>query len=191
MHLSNKNNSFTGGNYSKEKICKANLSLCQDFFVDSNKCTKHEYYETYLKQTAYRDMEDGLGITYLYIDNDLHTGAKKIMGYITLRFSSLIKDMGDKKKYGYPALEISELAVSKSYSSSGVGTDMVMDAINMAEEINNQISIKYIVLCADPDAVGFYTRSILGFKRIDIHFGDDIPREHCNIDCVPLYLKLR
>ena len=191
MDLKNKDSSFKGGSFSKEKLSIDTLSLCHEFRVDPKTCDKPWYYESYLTQTAPRDMEDGLGVTYLYIDTDNETGERRVMGFFTLRFSSLIKDMGERRKYGYPALEISELAVSEQYLGTGVGTDMVMDAINMASELNEYASIKYVVLCADPNAEGFYTRSTLNFKKLDVDFGDDIPREYGNIDCIPLYLKLR
>ena len=65
---------------------------------------------------------------------------------------------------------------------------MVIDAINIANEMNEVASIKYVVLCADPTAEQFYAN--LEFTKMR-NILEEIPREHANIDCIPMYLKLR
>lgn len=176
--------------FSSEKISIENADLCQHFSVNSTICENPDHYNNYLKQNALMDYKQGLGVTYLYIDTDDITQERKLMGYITLRSSSLIKDMGERKKFGYPAIEISELAVSEKYSLKGMGTEMVADAILIAEKLNKDISIKYVVLCADPSAETFYSRSPLNFMKMHEHI-DDIPRAYANMNCTPMYLKLR
>lgn len=171
----------------KTKISKVNFSLVETFSVNDEKCKNPNHYNEYLRQNALLDMEQGLGVTYLFVEQNDETKEKHIMGYISLRMSSLIKDMGETKKFGFPALEISELAVDKKYAGLHIGTDMVLDAINIANELNDISSIKYLILCADPESENFY-------KKIDfmkLRSMEEIPREHCNMTCTPMYLKLR
>ena len=96
--------------------------------------------------------------------------------------------MGESQKFGYPALEIAELAVDKRYIGRHVGTDMVLDAINTANELNDIISIKYVVWCADSQAEEFY-KKLEFVKMRDIW--EEVPREHSNVTCVPMYIRLR
>lgn len=170
------------------KISNSNIGLAWKFEVNDEKRKNPQHYNNYIRFSALQDLNDGLGITYLYIDNNETTKEEFIMGDISLRMSSLIKDMGEKKKFGYPALEISELAVDKRYHGKHIGTDLILDAINTANELNNIASIKYIVLCADPEAVGFYEK--IEFKRLQ-ELVEEIPREHSNMTCIPMYIKLR
>lgn len=172
----------------KTKINESNIGLCWKFKVDETKCDNPKHYEDYLIMQSLLDQKQGFGTTYLYIKRDDETGEEMIMGYITLRTSSLVKDMGDSKKYGYPALEIAELAVDKNYIGRHVGTDMVMDTINIANDLNDIVSVKYVVLCSDKKAELFYKK--MEFLNM-LDEVEEIPREHCNINCIPMYIKLR
>lgn len=172
----------------KTKVSKDKMELIMKFKVDETKCDNPEHYESYLMYNALNDINQGFSTTYLYIEENEQTEEKNIMGYITLRMSSFIKDMGESRKYGYPALEIAELAVDKNYTGRGIGTDMVMDTITIANELNEIISVKYIVLCADPRVQGFYEK--LEFQKMYDRI-EDIPREHFNLSAIPMYIKLR
>lgn len=174
--------------YYRSKISDSSLMLIGKFNVNDEKCKNPQHYNDYIRYSALQDLRDGLGVTYLYIDSNEETKEELIMGYISLRTSSLVKDMGEQKKFGYPALEISELAVDGRYSGQHIGTDMVLDAINIANELNEIASIKYLVLCADPQAKEFYEK--IEFEKMNTEL-EEIPREHSNMDCIPMYLKLR
>lgn len=172
----------------KTKISLDNMGMVWKFSVYDKECENPNHYNDFLRYQALTDQSEGLGVTYLYIDHNDNTEEEYIMGYVTLRASSFVKDMGESKKFGYPALEIAELAVDKQYSGQHIGTDMVLDVINIANELNDIISIKYIVLCADPTAESFYKK--LEFIRMrDIR--EEVPREYSNITCVPMYIKVR
>ncbi len=172
----------------KKIISKENASLGFKFSVDDSKCDNPQHYNDYIKFSALQDLNDGLGVTYLYIEYIEEKQEEFIMGYVSLRMSSLIKDMGEDKKFGYPALEIAELAVDKRYTNKHIGTDMVLDSINTANLLNDTASVKYLVLCADPKAVEFYKK--IDFNEL-INETGEIPREHCNIRCTPMLIKLR
>lgn len=165
------------------------VELSRDFHVNPDRCKNPGHYETYISQDCFVDQKQGMGVTHVFIDEDQETGNKKIAGYITLRNSSLIMETGEAYKLGYPALEISELAVDKNYEGQGLGTDMVKFAINEAVDLNEEkVGCQYVILCADPEAVGFYANSNLKF--IPIRQLQEIPREPRNSRCTPMMLKI-
>ena len=165
--------------------------ISRGFQVNPEHCNNPGHYETYISQDCFADQKQGMGVTHVFfIDEDENSKPKKIAGYITLRGSSLIMDSGEGYKLGYPALEISELAVDKDYENQGLGTEMVKFAIGEAVELNEEhVGFQYVILCADPEAVGFYSK--LGFSNICGYNGyKDVPRESRNSRCVPMIMKI-
>lgn len=165
------------------------IELARSFKVNPKRCDNPEHYQNYIWQDSISDHKQGMGVTHVFVDENERTKEKKIAGYITLRSSSLIMDSGENYKLGYPALEISELAVDYDYERQSLGTDMVKFAINEAVELNEEkVGIQYVILCADPNAVGFYSKEKLGFEEIPTY--KQIPREYRNKDCTPMVLKV-
>lgn len=157
------------------------IGLAWDFHVNPSSCDNPDHYEQYIRCCAIYDMNEGMGVTHIIVEND------KILGYITLRASSVVERIDDKI-YGEPALEICELAVSEGCERKKVGSDLVDFAIVKATELGSEaIGIKYIVLCADPSAVGFYEK--LEFEKLESY--GKIPREGWNDYCVPMKMRLR
>lgn len=162
--------------------------IAQEFKVNPQKCANPMHYENFIKFDCHIDQKQGMGVTHVFIDED-DTGSKKIAGYIALRCSSLIMNVGEQYKLGYPALEIAELAVDYNYENHGLGTDMVKFAIGEAVKMNeNMIGIQYVILCADIAAVEFYSNRELKFSPI--RQMQEIPRKHRNSECVPMMLKI-
>lgn len=165
------------------------INLVRNFKVNPEHCDNPAHYENYIRMDCFSDHKQGMGVTHVFIDEDEITGNKKIAGYITLRSSSLIMESGESYRLGFPALEISELAVDADYEHCGLGTDMVKFAINEAHELNEEkVGFQYVVLCADPKAVGFYANPKLNFTAIRQF--QEIPRESRNSTCVPMMLKI-
>ena len=161
--------------------------IAKKFKVNPEHCANPKHYEDYIAQDCFADYVQGMGVTHAFISEDDETGEKVIAGYITLRASSLTMDMDDYKA-GYPSLEISELAVDRNFEGAGLGKDMVKTAIAEALSLNDKtIGFKYVVLCADPAAVGFYEK----LKFIKIPYYQEIPRESRNKNCVPMMLKIK
>lgn len=162
-------------------------NIARKFKVNPYNCDNPKHYEKYIAQDCFTDYFQGMGVTHVFIDKNHETGESTIAGYITLRASSLVMEM-DNYKAGYPALEISELAVDYKFEGSGLGTDMVKAVIAEAARLNDsKLGLRFIILCADPAAVGFYSK--LGFSKIPSY--QEIPREHRNKNCVPMMLKLK
>ena len=168
-------------------MTKQYADIARNFKVHPESCDNTAHYEEYIMQDCFADYMQGMGVTHIFVNKNQETSKTVIAGYITLRASSLTMDLDDYK-VGYPALEISELAVDCNYEGNGLGTDMVKTAIAEAISLSETIiGLRYIVLCADPAAVGFYSR--LGFLKIPSY--QEIPREHRNKNCVPMMLKLK
>jgi len=133
---------------------------------------------------AVTDRNQRKGLTYVFIETEGEE--KRILGFITMRTSSVIKQY-ENRIIGDAALEITELAVDKDYERQGVGKLLLALAVTVANGINSTLaSVRYLALCADKQAVPFYER--FGFKELT-EYGD-IPREGWNSDCVPMTLRL-
>jgi len=90
--------------------------------------------------------------------------------------------------HGEPALEIMELAVNQKYEHLGYGRKLVNFAIDLADNMTeNSISFKYIVLCADAQAVPFYSRC--DFAKISDYA--EVPRNGANDECIPMAIRIR
>ncbi len=168
------------------KLDSTIVPLASEFQVDPSCCGYPEHYEFYLRCVALDDYHRGRGVTYIMLDDGIDPN--RIVGYITLRASSLIKE-GDRRRQGHAAIEITELAVDKDYRGRGHGIDLVAFAIDRALTLSkDHIGIEYIILCADPAAVGFYSSPHFGFTAIEDVY--EVPREGWNDDCVPMSLRL-
>jgi len=140
------------------------LGLTEDFKVNPNSCGNADYYERYLKEQALIDQDNGLCVTHVFVRLNPSNQVDKIIGYITLSASSLnIRD--NKDDFGnFPAIKIEYIAIDIHFERRGIGTKLLNHTIFVAEALRrNYIGIAYIVVCADLDAVGLYTK--YGFEK--------------------------
>lgn len=167
-----------------ELFKKEYAGLAWSFQVNPSSCGNNTHYELYLRTSAISDNLCGRGTTHVYIRGE--GKEERILGFITLRASSYVKIYEDRFE-GYPALEILELAVDEAYEGQGVGDALMKFAILTAVELNqNTLGIRYIVLCADPQAVSYYER--YKFERIEDQ--GKVPRDGWNDNCIPMFVKL-
>jgi N-acetylglutamate synthase-like GNAT family acetyltransferase len=147
-----------------------------------------DYFKDFLVYNAIIDKQQGFGTTHLFIDEDEKTGKKKILGYYTLRCSSLIISSEGNKKIGEPALEIAEFAVQNELKRTGIGSIMMHNIFAAAMDLNKEmLGIKHLVLCSVKDAESFY-REKFEFKPIACD--ELIPSELRNIDCISMSVRL-
>lgn len=160
------------------------IGLIWNFQVSPSSCGNHEHYEQYIKLCAADDQGAGRGTTHIFLtESDC---SEHVAGFITLRASTLTKEFNGVI-YGEPAIEISELAVDASYAGKGIGRILVDFAIAKADMLNcEHLGIRYIVVCSDPQSVGFYEKC----KFTRLSDAGRVPREGWNEDCIPLFLKL-
>lgn len=167
-----------------EILSKDNFGLTEGFSVNPDSCTNSDYYPNYLRLSAIADQNAGISTTHIFI-NDTD---KAVMGFITLRASSVIERIDDQL-LGKPALEIYVLAVSEKYTHKGVGRALINCAIAEATHLNERhIGIQNIVLASDELAVDFYRH--MGFAPFTDTWDRVLPRDNCNTDCTAMYMEL-
>lgn len=167
-------------------------SAATHFSTNPKSCDNPEHYNTYIYQTCFSDYKTGMGVTYIFChrddDKDDNPENISIMGYITLKSSSLIKRVSDDSPIGSPAVEISELAVDERFERNNIGTEMIGFAFNVVNELRKTIlGIQYMLVCSDPKSVGFYEKN--GFRKVSEYFDEHIPRETWNQDCIPMLCR--
>lgn len=163
------------------------IELAWKFHVSSDSCDDPTYYENYLRLCAMSDQKAGMGVTHLFVEQDEVGKAKAIVGFITLRATSLVSTGDDGKSIVHPSLEIAELAVSRDYERKGFGRDLVNIAFISADHLRKHtIGIKYIAVCAAKKAEGFYEK--LGFAKIGSWY--ETPRDGWNNTCEAMYITL-
>ena len=169
---------------------KGHKGLASNFKVNPNSCGNSEHFHRYLNFCAITDQKIGKGVTYILVNEEECNKKKDIIGFITLKAASLVM-ISDNHMEGYPAVEISELAVDLNFERKGFGTDLVNYVIKIANKLRNEIiGVEYIVTCSEPLSVPFYIKN--NFYKLENYFDIpfDIPREGWNVDCIPMAFKL-
>ena len=167
-----------------EIVNKENVGLAGKFSVNPSSCENSEFYEQYLQYSALSDLRSGQNTTHLFIDET----ASRIMGYVSLRASTVISENSDGYMIGTPAIEVSVLAVDKDYAGSGVGRTLIDYVISVADDLHKKsIGMQYIVLASDKHATGFYEH--MGFVPVESRW-NKIPKKNWSVNCVPMSLLL-
>lgn len=167
----------------RDLLKSEHMGLAWRFDVSPYSCDNPIYYKQYITLCALDDFRTGTSLTHVFIDEQ----SDKMAGYISLRASSLISESETGSMLVHPALEIAELAVDKGYEGKGVGREMFNFAVATADSLRMEhLGIKYIAVCADPKAVGFYKK--LGFEPVGSLY--KIPRDGWNEKCTPMYIAL-
>lgn len=165
---------------------RTTIGLTHEFWVSPLSCANNEHYEQFIRYCALQDNIEGKSTTQLFIQEDEKSKAKRILGFVSLRATSLCQEDGNCV-LGSPAIEISELAVSKDYERHGVGRLLFSYAISVASHLNEEfVGVKHIVLCSDEKAQGFYRK--MNCEDLREYF--QLPREGWNKDCAPMALRL-
>lgn len=158
--------------------------LASEFEVDPSSCGNPEHYREYLLFRALADNVSGWSTTHVMLSEDL----KQIAGFITLKASAVLSEIDNKLFAGEPAIEVYNLAVAKSFQKQGIGRELVLLSIAMAQEANDlHFGVRNLVLTADPKAVGFYEKC--EFVSLSKYYM--LPKDLENASCVPMILKLR
>ncbi len=170
-------------NYSHALFTKDWVGLASKFEVSPNSCKNPEHFKEYLLYRAIPDGLSGRATTHILLDSN----KENIIGFFSLKATTLITDQANSRITGEPALEIYNLAVSKDHILQGIGTTLVFGAIHIAQYINkNHIGIKYIVLTSVPEAVDFYKKC--KFVKMEDYY--TLPTDNENNSCIPMIMKL-
>lgn len=167
--------------YYIEPLDESHVLLFDEFKAYEDE--ENDYFNNYLKLNGLLDQKQGIAKTYLYIKENKEK--KEILGFYSLRASSLIIDIEDVRE-GQPAIEIYEFAVRYDHQKTGVGKKLMMDAIARIIRISYEIGVKLIIVAAKKDAVGYYKR----YKFDEIPCYKKIISTIDNSQCVGMSLSL-
>lgn len=116
----------------------------------------------YLKRFAVQNAKQGLGRTWVAA-----TDGGAIGGYYTLVSSSVSFDIVPKKlpRYPVPVILLARLAVDLRYQGQRLGADLLLDALERAAEVADEIGVYAVVLDALHErAQSFYLK--YGFESL-------------------------
>ena len=171
--------------YTIELLNNGNVGLAWNFNVNPTSCADPDFYRNHLLFNALTEQKAGNTTTHIIIDQQKN----RILGFVSLRATSVLTKHESGRELGDPAIEISVLAVDKDYERHGVGRTLIYHVINEAIFLHeNHLGMKNIVLAADAKAVPFYKK--LGFTRLNKVWDSDIPRETWNLNCVQMCMQL-
>ncbi len=131
-----------------------------------------ESLDTFLHRFARQNMERGLGVTYVAVEEEAPT---RILGYYTLSSSAIarqdVPDQGASAKlprYPVPSALIGRLAVDQGAQGRGLGLLLMMDALARVVRIADEMGIHAVeVEALHERARAFYER--LGFVPLQDH----------------------
>lgn len=167
-----------------EIVNSDNLGLADSFAVNPTSCENANFYREYLLTTALHDFQTGRAVTHLFIDDVTNC----IMGFVSLRASSVLSYDAEGRMLGSPAIEIAVLAVDQKYERRGVGTDLIDYVLIKAEQMQeNSLGVQHIVLAADEIAVGFYEKMKFGCMADRWEL---MPKEQWSVNCTPMSMRL-
>lgn len=167
-----------------EELSIENVGLAASFSVNPSSCGNSDFYKEYLLFNAISDQNSGRNTTHLFIDKD----ANRIMGFVSLRASSLLKQKDGGKYLGDPALEVSVLAVDQEYERRGVGSALIDFVLSEVVELHEHfLGIQYVILAADEKAIGFYKK--MGFSSF-ADYWEGIPKDNWSLECDPMFMEL-
>lgn len=89
-----------------------------------------------------------------------------MMGFVSLRSSTILSEDENGTMTGSPALEIMVLAVDQDYERRGAGTALIDCVLTQADKLHEEfLGIQHLILVADIIAVGFYEK--MGFGLME------------------------
>ena len=123
----------------------------------------------YLRKHARQNDENNIAKCFVAVDDD-----DKVLGYYTLstsniEFENLPDDITRRlPKYPNPAALLGKLAVDKSVEGQGLGSRLLIDALQRIHEVSEELAIKVVLVDAiDEEAKAYYLR--FGFLAIPGH----------------------
>ena len=135
-----------------------NDSITVNDFVCSS---KDKIFEKFLKESAILYQKERLGTTYvILIDNKVIAYYTLANDKITMSDSKTIwnnlarKIPNAKRRSGYPALKLCQLAVDDNYASNGFGKLIINRVIKYA--LDSKVGCRFITIDAIPEAEDFY-----------------------------------
>lgn len=110
----------------------------------------------FLYDSAWRDQQERLSVTYLYYATDVFAA------FATVCMTSIVLGSREKpRSIPYKAvggLLLAQLGVDRRYQGWGMGSGLVADWNQFARELSRYIGCRYMVLDAQPELVPWYEK---------------------------------
>jgi GNAT superfamily N-acetyltransferase len=148
-------------------------------------CGKHASLTNYLKLQATKESRLGLAQVHVHVGKNCH-----VLGYFTLSSAELPRESvpDDLKKKlprdysGYPAILIGRLAVTKTMQGTGLGGELMVEAIEICVHHSETIGTRAIIVDPiDEAAAAFYEKFMFqrlpDSHRMILHIDNNL-REH-------------
>ena len=167
-------------------------------FVGSFSCGNLEINDYINNEEAFYDCET---VTYLLLEKDDNDQFTKLIGFLSLSCSAIIKDLdsvdSDGRPYDelVPAALIEYFAITEEYHGMPYdqGEDITfsevvfsMFIVRIMRILKEFIGAQYIILCATKEAYNFYRKCNFGDFEEDMGYSND---PHTS-DCIPMYLMV-
>lgn len=120
--------------------------------------------DLYFHCFAFQNDVDGLGKTFVYLDEGV------VKGFVTLtsseiQFASMPEEYRNKApKYPLPSIKIARLAVDEQFQHQGVGRELIKEALKRSVLASINVGVKLVVVDAKDEAKGFYEK--FGFSKV-------------------------
>jgi len=141
--------------------------LALDFLPISSRFEIHSFncgepaLDEFLKNYARQNHDRKLSRTFVALEKN----SGKVLGYYTVIASEIDAQTIPKiiskhlPQYPVPVMRIARLAVDKKHQGSGIGAELLWDALQRAYHLSNEVGIYAVVVDAKSDeAVGFYRK---------------------------------
>lgn len=130
----------------------------------SFRCGTHQL-DNYFRKHALDNDRRGLGRTYVATQ----VGTGKVLGFLSLCTNSVQFEtvpVADLPRYPIPTLLVARLAVDRSAQGVGVGSDLLLAALEIAVKVADQVGVFAVTVDAMNDEAKVFYRKKFGFSEL-------------------------
>ncbi|MGI0062430.1 MAG: GNAT family N-acetyltransferase [Nitrosotalea sp.] len=122
-------------------------------------CCGKKSFDDYIKKDAFKDQEEKLGQTWLFVYKN-----KEIIGYVTIAMGDLNKTHHDKLRKlphtNIPGMLLGQIATHIDYQKLGVGKWMIDWVIAQSLQLSETLGCRILLLDAENDVVDWYVKKL-------------------------------
>jgi GNAT superfamily N-acetyltransferase len=145
--------------------------------LDSFKCADTEEsmeIEQFLREEALFFHQQGLAKTVLALWEETVVGYFSLaMGKIHLTWGKKEKAFGKKIAMEIPALLLARMGVHEHFRGQRIGTAMMLQALNIADEVSKKVACRFIYVDAKLQSVDFYKKLDFEENKCEKHKNDE------------------
>lgn len=145
--------------------------------LDSFKCADTDEsvkIEQFLREEALFLHQQGLSKIVLALWEEIVVGYFALaMGKIQLTWGKKEKVFGKKIAMEIPALLLARMGVHEDFRGIGIGTVMMSQVLDMADEVSKRIGCRFIYVDAKSQSIGFYKKLCFEENNCEKHKNND------------------